>query len=168
MRKYLLAVLVDNKPGVLTHVSGLISRRAFNIESISAGYTEEPSVTRINIVVSVESENELDQVVNQLSKLIDVIKIVNLSKAPSIERELVMIKVRATKKDRADLVNIVDIFRANIVDITPENVVIELTGHQAKIDAICEVLAEYEIVEIARTGAIALSRGPVPVKRMDA
>ena len=168
MKKYLLAVLVDNKPGVLTHVSGLISRRAFNIESISAGYTEEPSVTRINIVVSVESENELDQVVNQLSKLIDVIKIVNLSKAPSIERELVMIKVRATKKDRADLVNIVDIFRANIVDITPENVVIELTGHQAKIDAICEVLAEYEIVEIARTGAIALSRGPVPVKRMDA
>ena len=167
MKKYLLAVLVDNKPGVLTHVSGLISRRAFNIESISAGYTEEPSVTRINIVVSVESENELDQVVNQLSKLIDVIKIVNLSKAPSIERELVMIKVRATKKDRADLVNIVDIFRANIVDITPENVVIELTGHQAKIDAICEVLAEYEIVEIARTGAIALSRGPIPVKRME-
>ena len=166
MKKYLLAVLVDNKPGVLTHVSGLISRRAFNIESISAGYTEEPSVTRINIVVSVESENELDQVVNQLSKLIDVIKIVNLSKAPSIERELVMIKVRATKKDRADLVNIVDIFRANIVDITPENVVIELTGQQAKIDAICEVLSEYEIVEIARTGAIALSRGPVPVKRM--
>lgn len=168
MKKYLLAVLVDNKPGVLTHVSGLISRRAFNIESISAGYTEEPSVTRINIVVSVESENELDQVVNQLSKLIDVIKIVNLSKAPSIERELVMIKVRATKKDRADLVNIVDIFRANIVDITPENVVIELTGQQSKIDAICEVLAEYEIVEIARTGAIALSRGPVPVKRMEA
>ena len=166
MKKYLLAVLVDNKPGVLTHVSGLISRRAFNIESISAGYTEEPSVTRINIVVSVESENELDQVVNQLSKLIDVIKIVNLSKAPSIERELVMIKVRATKKDRADLVNIVDIFRANIVDITQENVVIELTGHQAKIDAICEVLSEYEIVEIARTGAIGLSRGPVPVKRM--
>ncbi len=166
MKKYLLAVLVDNKPGVLTHVSGLISRRAFNIESISAGYTEEPSVTRINIVVSVESENELDQVVNQLSKLIDVIKIVNLSKSPSIDRELVMIKVRATKKDRADLVNIVDIFRANIVDITPENVVIELTGQQSKIDAICEVLSEYEIVEIARTGAIALSRGPVPVKRM--
>ena len=79
MKKYLLAVLVDNKPGVLTHVSGLISRRAFNIESISAGYTEEPDVTRINIVVSVESEGELDQVIQQLSKLIDVIKIVNLS-----------------------------------------------------------------------------------------
>ena len=122
MKKYLLAVLVDNKPGVLTHVSGLISRRAFNIESISAGYTEEPSVTRINIVVSVESENELDQVVNQLSKLIDVIKIVNLSKAPSIERELVMIKVKATKETRADLVGIVDIFRAQIVDVTSEKI----------------------------------------------
>ena len=166
MQKYLLAVLVDNKPGVLTHVSGLISRRAFNIESISAGYTEEPSVTRINIVVSVASENELDQVVNQLSKLIDVIKIVNLSKAPSIERELVMIKIRADKNTRADIFNIVNIFRAKIVDLTTETVVIELTGDQRKIDAICEVLNEYEIVEIARTGAIALSRGSVPVKRM--
>ena len=166
MKNYLLAVLVDNKPGVLTHVAGLISRRAFNIESISAGYTEEPSITRINIVVSVESENELDQVVNQLSKLIDVIKIINLSKAPSIERELVMIKVKASKENRADLVSVVDIFRAQIVDVTSENIVIELTGSQGKIDAICEVLSDYEIVEIARTGAIALSRGPVPVKKM--
>ena len=166
MKKYLLAVLVDNKPGVLTHVSGLISRRAFNIESISAGYTEEPDVTRINIVVSVESKNELDQVVTQLGKLIDVIKIVNLSEADSIERELVMIKVRADKSNRAELIDIVNIFRASIVDVSQENVVIELTGQQSKIDGIIEVLSEYEIIEIARTGAIALSRGPVPVKQM--
>ena len=166
MKKYLLAVLVDNKPGVLTHVSGLISRRAFNIESISAGYTEEPDVTRINIVVSVESKNELDQVVTQLGKLIDVIKIVNLSEVDSIERELVMIKVRADKSNRAELIDIVNIFRANIVDVSQENVVIELTGQQSKIDGIIEVLSEYEIIEIARTGAIALSRGPVPVKQM--
>lgn len=141
MRKFLLAVLVDNKPGVLTHVSGLISRRAFNIESISAGYTEEPDVTRINIVVSVEDERELEQVVNQLSKLIDVIKIVNLSEVESIKRELVMIKVRANKENRADIINVVNIFRAKIVDVSQENVVIELTGEQSKIDAICEVLA---------------------------
>ena len=166
MKKYLLAVLVDNKPGVLTHVSGLISRRAFNIESISAGYTEEESVTRINIVVSVESKNELDQVVTQLSKLIDVIKIVNLTEVESIARELVMIKVRATRENRAELIDIVNIFRANIVDVSQENVVIELTGQQSKIDGIIEVLSEYEIIEIARTGAIALSRGPVPVKQM--
>ena len=166
MKKFLLAVLVDNKPGVLTHVAGLISRRAFNIESISAGYTEEPDITRINIVVSVESENELAQVVSQLGKLIDVIKIVNLSLTDSIERELVLIKVKASNASRADIINVVNIFRANIVDVTPEDVVIELTGGESKIDALCEVLEEYGIIEIARTGAIALSRGPVPVKAM--
>ncbi|MFV0635552.1 acetolactate synthase small subunit [Mitsuokella sp.] len=166
MKKYLLAVLVDNKPGVLTHVSGLISRRAFNIESISAGYTEEPDVTRINIVVSVESEAELDQVIQQLNKLIDVIKIVNLTQEDSIERELVLIKVKATRETRSDIINVVNIFRANIVDVNPEDVVIELTGSQSKIDGLCQILAEYGIIEIARTGAIALSRGPVPVKNM--
>ena len=166
MRKFLLAILVDNKPGVLTHVAGLISRRAFNIESINAGYTEEESVTRINIVVSVDSEWELEQVKHQLSKLIDVVKIVNLTEVDNITRELVLIKVRATAEARADLINIVNIFRAKIVDVSNENVVIELTGEESKINAICEVLSEYEIVEIARTGAIALSRGPVPVKQM--
>ena len=166
MKKYNLAVLVDNKPGVLTHVSGLISRRAFNIESISAGYTEEASVTRINIEVSVEDDRELDQVVNQLGKLIDVVKIVNLGKVDSIIRELVLLKVRANKKNLADIRNVVDIFRGTIVDVSPENVVIELTGSQGKIDAIYEMLEEFEIIEIARTGTIALSRGPVPVKNM--
>ena len=166
MKKFLLAILVDNKPGVLTHVAGLISRRAFNIESINAGYTEEESVTRINIVVSVDSERELEQVKHQLSKLIDVVKIVNLTEVDNITRDLVLIKVKATAEARADLINIVNIFRAKIVDVSKENVVIELTGEESKINAICEVLSEYEIVEIARTGAIALSRGPVPVKQM--
>jgi acetolactate synthase-1/3 small subunit len=105
-------------------------------------------------------------VVTQLGKLIDVIKIVNLSEVDSIERELVMIKVRADKSNRAELIDIVNIFRASIVDVSQENVVIELTGQQSKIDGIIEVLSEYEIIEIARTGAIALSRGPVPVKQM--
>ena len=167
MRKFLLAILVDNKPGVLTHVAGLISRRAFNIESINAGYTEEESVTRINIVVSVDSEWELEQVKHQLGKLIDVVKIVNLTEVDNITRELVLIKVKATAEARADLINVVNIFRAKIVDVSKENVVIELTGTEPKINAICEVLSEYEIVEIARTGAIALSRGPVPVKQME-
>ena len=167
MKKFLLAILVDNKPGVLTHVAGLISRRAFNIESINAGYTEEESVTRINIVVSVDSARELEQVKHQLSKLIDVVKIVNLTEVDNITRELVLIKVKATAEARADLINIVNIFRAKIVDVSKENVVIELTGEESKINAICEVLSEYEIVEIARTGAIALSRGPVPVKQME-
>ena len=166
MKKYNLAILVDNKPGVLTHVSGLISRRAFNIESISAGYTEETDVTRINIEVSVEDKHELEQVINQLSKLIDIIKIVNLGEVDSIVRELVLLKVRANKETLKDIRNIVDVFRGKIVDISPENVVIEITGSQGKIDAICEMMAQFEIIEIARTGTIAISRGPIPVKEM--
>ena len=166
MKKYNLAILVDNKPGVLTHVSGLISRRAFNIESISAGYTEETDVTRINIEVSVEDKHELEQVINQLSKLIDIIKIVNLGAVDSIVRELVLLKVRANKETLKDIRNIVDVFRGKIVDISPENVVIEITGSQGKIEAICEMMAQFEIIEIARTGTIAISRGPIPVKEM--
>ena len=166
MKKYNLAILVDNKPGVLTQVSGLISRRAFNIESISAGYTEETDVTRINIEVSVEDKHELEQVINQLSKLIDIIKIVNLGEVDSIVRELVLLKVRANKETLKDIRNIVDVFRGKIVDISPENVVIEITGSQGKIEAICEMMAQFEIIEIARTGTIAISRGPIPVKEM--
>ena len=166
MKKYNLAILVDNKPGVLTHVSGLISRRAFNIESISAGYTEETDVTRINIEVSVEDKHELEQVINQLSKLIDIIKIVNLGEVDSIVRELVLLKVRANKETLKDIRNIVDVFRGKIVDISPENVVIEITGSQGKIDALCAMMAQFEIIEIARTGTIAISRGPIPVKEM--
>ena len=166
MKKYNLAILVDNKPGVLTHVSGLISRRAFNIESISAGYTEETDVTRINIEVSVEDKHELEQVINQLSKLIDIVKIVNLGEVDSIVRELVLLKVRANKETLKDIRNIVDVFRGKIVDISPENVVIEITGSQGKIDAICAMMAQFEIIEIARTGTIAISRGPIPVKEM--
>ena len=164
--KHTLAVLVENRPGVLTHISGLISRRAFNIESIAAGYTEEADTTRITISVEVDSEVELEQVVNQLSKLVDVIKIVNLTYVESIERELALIKVKASKTNRSDLVNVVEIFRAKIIDVNRETVAIELTGEESKIDAFCEVLLDFGIIEIARTGKIALSRGPVPAKAM--
>lgn len=162
--KYTLAVLVENRPGVLTHISGLISRRAFNIESIAAGYTEEADTTRITISVEVDNEVELEQVVNQLSKLVDVIKIVNLTYVESIERELALIKVKASKINRSDLVNIVEIFRAKIIDVNRETMAIELTGEESKIDAFCEVLLDFGIIEIVRTGKIALSRGPVPAK----
>ncbi|HWR45722.1 acetolactate synthase small subunit [Sporomusa sp.] len=164
--KHTLAVLVENRPGVLTHISGLISRRAFNIESIAAGYTEEADTTRITISVEVDSEVELEQVVNQLSKLVDVIKIVNLTYVESIERELALIKVKASKINRSDLVNVVEIFRAKIIDVNRETVAIELTGEESKIDAFCEVLLDFGIIEIVRTGKIALSRGPVPAKEM--
>lgn len=161
--KHTLAVLVENRPGVLTHISGLISRRAFNIESIAAGYTEEADTTRITVVVQAD-EMELEQVVNQLSKLVDVIKISNLTAIDAIHRELAMIKVKASPETRSDIVDIVDIFRAKIVDVNRETMVIELTGEETKIDAFCEVLKDYGIIEIVRTGKIALSRGPIPAK----
>lgn len=161
--RHTLGVLVENKPGVLTHISGLISRRAFNIESIAAGYTEEPDTTRITIVVQAD-ENELEQIVNQLSKLIDVIKIVNLTSKDSIQRDLALIKVKASAEFRSHIVDVVDIFRAKIVDVNRETMVIELSGEESKIDAFCEVLKDYGIIEIVRTGKIALSRGPIPAK----
>lgn len=166
MKTVNLAILVDNTPGVLTRVSGLIARRDFNIESISAGYTEESDVTRINIEVSVKDDHELDMIVRQLGKLVDVRNIVNLGKVESIIRELVLLKVKANLDNLGKIRNIVDIFRGKIVDISPENVVIELTGDQGKVEAIISMLDEFEIIEIARTGAIALSRGPIPVKKM--
>lgn len=163
--KNTLAVLVENRPGVLTHISGLISRRAFNIESIAAGYTEEEDTTRITVVVEAD-ELELEQVVNQLSKLVDVIKIINITAMDSIHRELALIKVKASPVTRSDIVNIVDIFRAKIVDVNRETMVIELSGEESKIDALCEVMQDYGIIEIARTGKIALSRGPIPAKEL--
>ena len=163
--KHTLAVLVENRPGVLTHISGLISRRAFNIESIAAGYTEEPETTRITIVVEGD-EIELEQVVNQLSKLVDVIKISDLTSIDSIHRELALIKVKASTETRSDIVNIVEIFRAKIVDVNRETMVIELSGEETKIDALCQVLEDHGIIEIVRTGKIALSRGPIPAKEL--
>ena len=163
--KHTLAVLVENKPGVLTHISGLISRRAFNIESIAAGYTEEADTTRITIVVEGD-ELEQEQVVNQLSKLVNVIKITDLTAVDSIQRELVLIKVKANMETRSDIINIAEIFRAKIVDVNRETMVIELSGDSTKIDALCQVLAEdHGIIEIVRTGKIALSRGPIPAKK---
>lgn len=163
MNRNTLAVLVVNKPGVLARISGLLSRRVFNIESIAAGYTEEPDVTRITLVVKGDT-HILDQVMKQLSKLVDVIKIVELRTEESVERELALIKVKAEPRRRSDIVNIVSVFRANIVDVGKETMVIEILGDEKKINAFCAVLGDYGIVEMVRTGKIALSRGAEPVK----
>ncbi|HHU32048.1 MAG: acetolactate synthase small subunit [Zhaonellaceae bacterium] len=158
-----LALLVVNRPTVLTNIASLISRRAYNIESIAAGPTEDANVTRITLVVDCEDE-EIDQVIKQCAKLVDVIHVSNLTKIPSITRELAMIKVRAAKELRTDIVDICNIFRANIVDVNRETMVIELTGETDKIDALCQVLQEHGIIEIVRTGKISMSRGPEAVK----
>ena len=159
-----LAVLVENRPGVLTRISGLISRRGFNIESIAAGYTEDKDMTRITIVVKENDAPRVEQLVEQLAKLVDVIRIVDITEMDYLERELVMIKVKAIAEKRSDIVDIVNIFRANIVDVNRETMVIELSGGQNKIDALCEVLTDYGIIEIVRTGKVVISRGPKPAK----
>ena len=167
MTRQHLALLCDNKPGVLTHVAGLISRRAINIECINAGYTEESDVTRINIVVSVENRWELDQAVNQLAKLIDVIKVVNLDDAPFVSYELAMIKIRSlTPEIREELTNIANLFNAKIVDVQRNSLTMRITGREDRIEALLEMLKDYEIIEIARTGQISLSRGETAVKDM--
>lgn len=161
--KHTLALMVVNKPNVLSHISSLISRRAYNIASIAAGPTEDPKTTRITIVVECEGE-EVNQVIKQLAKLVDVIHISNLTEVPSIIRELALIKVKADSEKRTDIVDIVNIFRAKVVDVNKETMVIELTGESDKIDALCEVLEEHGIIEIVRTGIISLNRGPEAVK----
>jgi len=158
-----LAVLALNKPGVLARISGLLSRRVFNIESITAGYTEEPDVTRITLVVKGDS-HILDQVMKQLSKLVDVIKIVELKAEESVDRELALIKVKAEANRRSDIVNLVSVFRANIIDVSKETMVIEILGDEKKINAFCAVVEDYGIVEMVRTGKVALSRGAEAVK----
>lgn len=164
--KYQLTLLAEDTPGVLSHIVSLISRRSFNINTLSVGYTEEENVTRMSFVLTADSENEVEQVMKQINKLINVIKIVNLTHIDSINRELVMIKVKANPATRNDIVNIVNIFRAKIVDVNRETLVIESTGNHTKIDAICEMLKDYGIIEVARTGTLAMSRGPIPIKDM--
>jgi acetolactate synthase-1/3 small subunit len=163
MMTHTLAVLVLNKPGVLARIAGLMSRRVFNIESIAAGYTEQPDVTRITIVTRGD-ERVLDQVIKQLSKLVDVINITQLSPEDSVERELAMIKVKAGPENRSAIVDIVEVFRANIVDVNRQTMVIQIIGDERKISALSLMLEEHGIVEIVRTGKIALSRGPNPAK----
>ncbi|HBQ27007.1 MAG TPA: acetolactate synthase small subunit [Syntrophomonas sp.] len=160
MRRHTLAVIVENRPGVLTRVTTLFRRRGYNIESLAVGETENPSISRITIVV-MGDEKIMEQVTKQLYKLVDVIKIVDITDKRSVERELVMIKVKADVNVRAEIVQIVDIFRARIVDIGKTSLIIEVTGDSGKIDAIVESLKPFGIIELVRTGIIAMVRGEI-------
>lgn len=167
MRTQHLATLCDNKPGVLTHIAGLISRKAINIESLTAGYTEERNVTRFNIVISIEDDKELKQTMSQLAKLIDIIKIVNLDEEPFISYELAMIKVRYdSPRAREELSGLADLFHAKVVDVNLNSLILRVTGREDHVDALIKVLSPYDVLEIVRTGTISLSRGLVPVKEM--
>ena len=153
-----LSVLVENKPGVLARISGLFARRGFNIESLAVGPTENPAMSRMTIVVSVDM-HPLEQVTKQLNKLINVIKIVELDADSSVQRELVFIKVRANATNRSEVLEIAQLFRARIVDVATESLTIESTGTRDKLDALLEMLAPHGIAELAQSGIVAVARG---------
>ena len=158
MAKHTLSVLVENHAGVLSRVAGLFSRRGFNIDSLAVGVTENPEVSRMTIVVDGD-EYTVEQVSKQLNKLIDVIKLKKLDKAESVSRELALIKVAADTSTRSEIIQIVGIFRANIVDVSKTTLTVEISGSADKVAALEDMLREFGIREIVRTGTIAIERG---------
>ncbi len=158
MQKKVFQLLVDNTSGVLSRISGLFSRRGYNIESITAGTTSNPKYTRITIVATGD-EAILEQIEKQVGKLIDVRQIWELKPDSSVFRELILIKIKVKDDQRQAIVSVSDIFRAKIIDVDIDSMIIELTGNQSKIDAFLDLLAGYEILEIARTGIAGLRRG---------
>ena len=158
-KKHTIAVLVENKFGVLSRVAGLFSARGYNIESLSVGETLDASTSRMTLVVRGDAF-VIEQVMKQLHKLIDVIKVTNLSEEDHVEREMLLIRVNAEPSARAEILRIVDIFRAKIVDVTPTTYTIEITGEESKLDAFVDLLRPFGIQELVRTGKVAIARGP--------
>jgi acetolactate synthase-1/3 small subunit len=156
--RHIISILIENEAGALSRVSGLFSARAFNIESLTVAPTEDASLSRMTIV-STGSEEVIEQITKQLNKLIDVVKVVDLSEAAHIERELMLVKVRAAGKDREEMKRIADIFRGRIIDVTDSTYVIELTGNGSKLDAFLEAIDRTLILETVRTGVSGIGRG---------
>lgn len=156
--KNILSVLVENHAGVLLRVTGLFGRRGFNIDSLAVGTAENPEISRITIIVDGD-DYTVEQLTKQLNKLIEVIKVKNLSEGDFVGRELALIKVRCNASNRLEIIQTANIFRANIIDVNPESVTVEITGGHDKIEAIRDMLDSYGIIEMARTGIIALERG---------
>src|SRR4030043_874245 len=157
-QNHIISVLVENKAGVLAKISGLFSRRGFNIESLAVGPTEDEKISRVTLEVDAE-EHSIEQIIKQLYKLINVIKIQELDPSNIVERELVLIKVSADSKTRPEILEIVNIFRANIVDVAKKSLIIEITGNSSKIQGLEDLLKPYGILELIRTGKVACSRG---------
>ena len=159
MSIHTLSVLVENKPGVLARVSGLFSRRGFNIESLAVGPTEHPEISRITILVSAEG-NALEQITKQLNKLINVLKIVELEPGQAVQRELLLVKVRADEGNRSAVLDIVELFNAKVVDVSPEALTVEVIGPPAKLEAVLKMMEPYGIREMVQSGMVAHGRGP--------
>ena len=156
--RHIISILIENESGALSRVSGLFSARGYNIDSLTVAPTEDPSLSRMTIV-TVGSEDVIEQITKQLNKLIDIVKVVDLSEAAHIERELMLVKVRATGKDREEMKRVSDIFRGHIIDVTESSYVIELTGNGAKLDSFLNAIDRSLILETVRTGVCGIGRG---------
>src|ERR1700752_4925769 len=156
--RHIISIMLENEPGALSRVAGLFSARGYNIETLTVAPTEEPSLSRMTIVTS-GSDDVVEQITKQLNKLIEVVKVVDLSEAAHIERELMLIKVRATGKDREEMKRLADIFRGRILDVTDKSYTIELTGTGSKLDAFLQSIEPGVILETVRTGASGIGRG---------
>ncbi|MDO4523503.1 MAG: acetolactate synthase small subunit [Eubacteriales bacterium] len=163
MKRRVLSMLVDNTSGVLSRVAGLFSRRGYNIDSLTVGETADPRYSRMTVVVKGD-EQILDQIEKQVAKLVDVVDVKSLKDGESVNRELIMVKVRAEAADRQGINAICDIFRAKVVDVAKDSLIMELTGDQPKLDAFLNLVSDYEILELARTGITGLSRGSDDVR----
>ena len=159
MSTHVLSLLVEDKPGLLTRVAGLFARRGFNIDSLAVGPTEIKGVSRMTIVVNVE-QLPLEQVTKQLNKLVNVLKIVELDSESSVERQLVLVKVKADTNTRSQVLETVQLFRAKVVDVSPEAVTIEATGDADKLNALLRMLEPYGVREMVQSGMVAVGRGP--------
>ena len=160
--QYMLVAYVEDKPGVLNRVSSLFRRRAFNIESLTVGHTEQPGVSRMTIVVDAD-EMEIRRIEANLYKLVNVLRVENVSSTPAVTRDLALIKVAADINTRAQVMQLVDVFRARIVDVANESLVVEITGTEDKIEGLIEVLRPLGIIEMVRTGIVAMTRGSTTV-----
>ncbi|HEY6797914.1 MAG TPA: acetolactate synthase small subunit [Kineosporiaceae bacterium] len=158
MSKHTLSVLVENRPGILARVAGLFARRGFNIHSLAVGPTEHPDVSRMTVVVDVD-ELPLEQVTKQLNKLINVIKIVELESSASVQRELLLVKIRADLQTRSNVLETVRLFRAKVVDVAPDAVSVEVTGNPDKLDAFLKVVEPFGIRELVQSGLVGIGRG---------
>jgi acetolactate synthase-1/3 small subunit len=156
--RHIISILIENESGALSRVSGLFSARGYNIESLTVAPTEDPSLSRMTIV-SIGSDDVIEQITKQLNKLIDIVKVVDLSEAAHIERELMLVKVRATGKDREEMKRVADIFRGHIIDVTESSYVIELTGNTSKLDSFLNAIDSSLILETVRTGVCGIGRG---------
>jgi len=156
--RHVISVLVENEPGVLVRVSGLFTGRGFNIESLNVAETLDPTISRMTLVTS-GNEQIIEQIIKQLNKLVNVVKVVDLTGSDFVDREMILIRVKAEASSRAEVLRILDIFRGRVVDVSPKSYTLEITGDEKKVQAVVELLAPFGILEVVRTGKVAISRG---------